>query len=97
MKNFNSTIENEWKEQLNFTTAQLETLKNGTDNQKKAVIEAVNVVVSANNLTIINAIYNQHKPTEENYEFIGCNLTTGEETRGIINYRVSGEHKQIRF
>ena len=48
-------------------------------------------------LKIITAIYNQHKPTEENYEFIGCNLTTGEETRGIINYRVSGEHKQIRF
>jgi len=97
MRNFNSLIENEWKEQLNLTTAQIEILTTGTDNQKKAVIEAVNVVVSANDLTIITAIYNQHKPKESNYQFIGCNLTTGEDTRGIINYRVSGEHKQIRF
>jgi hypothetical protein len=97
MRNFNSTIENEWKEQLDLTTTQLEVLNTGTDDEKKAVIETVNVIVNLEDLKTITAIYNQNKPTEESYEYIACNLTTGEDTRGIINYRVNGEHKQIRF
>lgn len=97
MKNLNSEIEGVWIEQLELTTAQLEILQNGTQEEKQAVIEASKVVANEVDTATTNSLYNLHKPTEGTYHLIGCNLTIGENTRGIINYRINREHKQIRI
>lgn len=97
MKNLSSQVEGIWKERLEPTASQMQTLQNGADSEKEAVINAINIPASNADKATANQIYNTHKPTEENYSLISCDLTIGEEVRGIINCRINGEHKQIRF
>lgn len=97
MKNLSCQVEGVWKEKVEATNAQLETLQNGTQEEKESVINALIVTPSTSDITIANGLYNQHKPTDSNYSLISCDLTIGGEVRGIINCRINGEHKQIRF
>lgn len=97
MKNLTSQEEGVWRERLIPTELQLETLKNGTEEEKKVVISALNTTPSAADVVTAKEIYNQHRPTVENYSFISCDLTIEEQARGIINFNIRGEHRQIRF
>jgi hypothetical protein len=46
----------------------------------------------------LNAVWEANKPTEEGYQLIEASITLdGDNARGIINYRVKGEHLQKRF
>ena len=45
-------------------------------------------------------VYNSIKPTlEENdvYELISCDISKTDKLSGVLNCRINGEHKQIRF
>lgn len=97
MRNLNSNEEGVWTEQLQYTEAQIEILKTGTDTEKQGVQEAVNVTPQASDLQLVNELYNLYKPSEEGFELISCNITLCDNPRGIINCRINGEHKQIRF
>ena len=97
MKNLSSQIEGVWKEKLIPTQSQLLVLQNGTQEEKEAVILAITVNPSNSDLALAIQTYNQNKPTDENYYLISCDLTIDDNIRGIINCRVNGEHKQIRF
>ena len=50
-------------------------------------------------LAILNGVWDEQKPTEENYRLVDCSVTIeGNGTyRGIINYQVAGNHLQKRF
>lgn len=96
MKNI-SLVDEVWIERLEPTPNQLQTLQNGTNAEKEALINAINIPATNADKATANQIYNLHKPTDENYSLISCDLTIGEEVRGIINCRINGEHKQIRF
>ena len=97
MKNLNSQIDGVWKERLTPTEIQLQTLLNGTNEEKEVVRTALSLTPSTADISTANGLYNQHKPTDSNYSLISCDLTIGEEVRGIINCRINGNHKQIRF
>lgn len=97
MKNLNSNQEGIWLEQLELTNTQIEVLQNGKLEEKQSVIDATNVTPSETDLQLANELYNLSKPSEEGFELIGCNITLCDNPRGIINCRINGEHKQIRF
>ena len=97
MKNLSSQVEGVWIESLQATEAQIETLQNGSDEEKKAVTTALKGTPSKADIAKANEVYNLHKPQDENYSLIGCDLTIDNGVRGIINCRINGEHKQIRF
>jgi hypothetical protein len=98
MKNLSSQVEGVWIESLQASEAQIETLQNGTNEEKKAVITALKGTPSNADIAKANEVYNLHKPQDDNYSLIACDLTIqGEEVSGIINCRINGEHQQIRF
>jgi hypothetical protein len=97
MKNLSSELEGVWIERLQVSEAQIETLQNGSDEEKQSVISALKGTPSKADISKANEVYNLHKPQDENYSLIGCDLTIDNGVRGIINCRINGEHKQIRF
>jgi hypothetical protein len=97
MKNLSSQTEGLWFERKNPTESQFQILRNGTQEEKKAVINALNVNPSNADIAKANELYSLKKPRDENYNFISCSITLCENPRGIINYKINNEHKQIRF
>jgi hypothetical protein len=109
MKNIVSNIEGTWKEikKVELTTEQKELLKSQKEEDKASKLVLQNTIkeqkeisVSPENIVIFDAIYNKHKPTlkeDDVYKFIAINISYGEKTHGILNCRINGEHKQIRF
>jgi hypothetical protein len=109
MRNIVSNNEGTWKEirRIELTTEQKALLvsKKEEDKASKLVLqntikEQKEISVSTENIVIFDAIYNKHKPTlkeSDVYQLIAINISYGEKTHGILNCRVNGEHKQIRF
>jgi hypothetical protein len=111
MKNYQSTIEGTWVELLpvQLTEAQLELLKSTkeTDEEVKSKLvaeikELREGAVSSELSEKLNTVYTSLKPElkeKEVYQLISADFSDKSENvfTGIINYRIKGEHKQIRF
>lgn len=109
MKNLKSTIEGVWFEikPIVLTEEQktLFTSKEESDKEAKAILldklkKESEITPDESTLALASATYNYLKPAvPENaiYEFAGCSMSIGEKLTGILNYRINGEHKQIRF
>jgi hypothetical protein len=107
MKNLQSTTEGTWIElnQVELTEEQIALLMS-TDEEAK--IELINEIKSLRetvaqqaDILLVQAKYEEVKPVlEENdtYQLIAFDIVINEEAlSGILNCRVNGEHKQIRF
>jgi formylmethanofuran dehydrogenase subunit E len=111
MKNFQSTIEGNWIELLPVQlTEEQKALMMSTNKEdkeaKKALIESIKTQregsVTTKKKNELNSFYNSIKPElkeEDVYQLISIDLAEKEESNfvGILNCRVNGEHKQIRF
>jgi transcriptional regulator with GAF, ATPase, and Fis domain len=109
MKNIVSNIEGTWKEikKIELTTEQKALLISKKEEDKEAKLLLQNtlkiekeVLVTPESASVYNEIYNKVKPTlkdGEVYKLISINISYGEKTHGILNCRINGEHKQIRF
>ena len=110
MKNLRSTTEGTWVEiKPVILTEEQETLMvslNESDREAKiALIEEVKskreVVAKKADKKLAISKYNEVKPALEEtdvYELIAMDIVVSEKsTTGILNCRVNGEHKQIRF
>lgn len=108
MKNYKSQIEGEWFSLVNYTPTeeQLTILKTMPTTEEGVILraqtlDALNVAstkaVSNNEKAELVALYNAHKPVLKEgdaYVFIDMNVSG---SNGILNCRVNGEQKQIRF
>jgi hypothetical protein len=107
MKNLQSTLEGAWVElkQVELTEAQ-KTILFSNDNEAKATLFAeikanreVKATKADKDLAV--AKYTEVKPILEEtdvYELVAVDITIeNASVSGILNYRVNGEHKQIRF
>lgn len=107
MKTLTSNIENSWIEikSIEITEEQREVLRKGTDAEKitlHAELKALKEVAASDyDASFATSLYATVKPVVEegvSYQFISMDITTDETThRGILNYRLNNEHKQIRF
>jgi hypothetical protein len=109
MRNIVSNNEGTWKEirRVELTTEQKELLKSQKEEDKASKLVLQNtlkiereVLVTPESASVYDEIYNKVKPTlkdGEVYKLISINISYGEKTHGILNCRVNGEHKQIRF
>lgn len=109
MKNIQSIIEGTWYELVNVELTEAEkTLlasKDPSDLQaqqslKQDISNRSKKSLSASETQTAQSIYDQHKPaleTEDTYQLISVDMVLGEDNNGIINCRINGEHKQIRF
>ena len=106
MKNLQSLIEGAWIElkQIQLTVEQKTLIlsQEESDNEAKAIlIEEIKtlreVEAQEEDALIAQAKYYEIKPTLKQtdvYQLISFDTT---DNRGILNCRVNGEHKQIRF
>jgi hypothetical protein len=95
-------INNDWKQRVNpnITEEEKALIKNreAPIEERKAVMDAIRermfATPSSEDVASAQAIYDDNK-------IEGCQLISVDVTlpsgSGIINYRVNGEHKQIRF
>lgn len=106
MKNLTSNTEGVWIEikPITFTEEQKTILKSSNTEEKTALIaelkEESETKPDKVTLALAVAQYNYIKSMvskDETYEFIQCSLTLTDKVKGILNCRVNGEHKQIRF
>ena len=108
MKNIQSTIEGTWIELLNVELTEEQTiLLLSSDEEPK--LDLVNYiksqregVVEPNKLNTLISLYNTIKPILKDgdvYQLISINLSEIAEDvfTGILNFRISGDHRQIRF
>jgi hypothetical protein len=101
MKNL-TLINNEWKERVNPNTTVEEKIiienREDKSENRKSVIDAIRsrsfIEVSQEESTKAQNIYDANKI--ENAELISVDISLPD-GYGIINCRVNGEHKQIRF
>jgi len=102
MKNL-SLINDVWMERKNpkITTEERTVLEDKSENNKEAkktLVESIRsrsvVAASAEDSATAQNIYNQHKIADSLLIAADISLPDG---HGIINCRVDGEHKQIRF
>jgi len=111
MKNLQSTTEGTWIELLpvELTEAQLELIQSTkeTDAESKSELiaeikESRKGAVSSELTEKLNTVYTSLKPElkeEDVYQLISADFSEKSENvfTGIINCRINGEHKQIRF
>lgn len=109
MKNLQSIEEGKWVEIVSVSlTEEEKTLLVSTNPADKEAKEALILEVQAKATTaaskkdaaIAKAKYEEVKPVleeGETYEFIAMDIVLGETVSGILNFRINGEHKQIRF
>lgn len=110
MKNYQSTNEGIWIEVLNPDLTQEFALLHEllAEQQYEAANDVQNAIkiqregaVSEEKLTELNTVYQTHKPKIPDgisYQLIAMDVSEIEgEFRGILNCRVDGEHKQVRF
>jgi hypothetical protein len=88
------------------TTDQQTILQSGTDEQKLSVMKSINeqrkVIAQDSDAAIAEAAYEANKPALKEtdvYQYIATDMTIDDNGKasGIINCRINGEHKQIRF
>lgn len=106
MKHLQSTTEGTWIEikQVKLTDEQKTLLmsrdKKDVEDKKTLVAELKTlreVAAKAADVKLAKAKYNEVKPTleaEDVYHFISIDIN---DNSGILNCRINGEHKQIRF
>ena len=106
MKHLQSTIEGTWVEikQVEITEAQKTLLSSRNESDKEAkksltleLKEARESEAIATDVTKANAKYNEVKPTLNDtdvYQLIAIDMV---DNAGILNYRINGEHLQVRF
>jgi hypothetical protein len=110
MKNFQSTIEGTWIEILpvELTEEQQILVTSTKEEDKEAQQILIENIKSQRELSVgktksstLSSFYNGIKPElkeKDTYQLISINLTEKEDKfTGILNCRVNGEHKQIRF
>lgn len=109
MKNFNSTTEGTWIElvRVELTDEQKTLLMSKDPDDKDAQEQLVSKIksdsqksVSSEKSSKLSGLYNYFKPIigdSDVYELISINVTEGDLFKGILNYRLNGEHKQVRF
>ena len=110
MKNLQSTIENTWIElkTVKLTEEQTTLLMSKEESDKEAKEALIQEIKAEreqpaleSDAEIFQKIYESIKPTLEEgqtYQLIAVNAFISEgKISGILNCRVSGEHKQIRF
>lgn len=106
MKNLQSTVEGTWVElkQVQLTEEQ-KTLLNSNDEANQEAIKALlaeikslrEVEAQEEDVVLAQAKYEEVKPTLKEtdvYQLISFNITGN---NGILNCRLNGEHKQVRF
>jgi hypothetical protein len=110
MKQIQSTTEGTWIELIQVTlTEEQQTLLSSTneaDNAAKAALILQikadrEVALASEDVVIAEATYLANKPAltgGDTYQLIAIDMTLDNGvTRGILNCRVNGEHKQVRF
>ena len=109
MKQFQSITENEWFKinNLNLTKSENELLKSTNEEDRVAKEELINSInvkrktaLTKTESKIYVNLYNKIKPTlteTDIYQLISCDITLVDKLSGILNCRINGEHKQIRF
>jgi hypothetical protein len=109
MKHIETTDGITWKQINNITVTEEQSviLKDAESEAANALRAQLNAnrytVLSAEESTVAKAKYDELKPTTEEtdqYQLIAVNMMLGDDgvaTSGIINCRVNGDHKQIRF
>jgi hypothetical protein len=106
MKNLQSIVEGIWVElkQVQLTKEQKTLLSSKDEANKEAVIALLaeikslrEVEAQEEDVVLAQAKYEEVKPTLKEtdvYQLISFNITGN---NGILNCRVNGEHKQVRF
>lgn len=100
MKNYISQEEGVWKEKQTpvLTGEQLAIIEGEDSVEKTELIDSIkNYSIAVEDTTELVALYNTHKPILEErdtYAFIDMSVLGN---KGLLNCRVNGEHKQIRF
>ena len=109
MKNIQSTIEGTWYEIVPVELTQAEqTLLVSTNPSDKPAQQALKQDISnrskqaltSSETQTAQSIYLTYKPelqSEDTYQLISVDMVLGDRSNGIINCRINGEHKQIRF
>lgn len=109
MKNLQSIEEGKWVELLPFTFTKEEmgllVSKNPEDIEAKETLLAkietkTKKAATKTDAAVAKAKYEEVKPTlkeEDTYELITVDVFIDKTVLGILNCRVNGEHKQIRF
>jgi hypothetical protein len=110
MKQIQSILEGTWIELLPVTLTQEQRTLLGSTNSEDAEVKAVLIadikaqregVLATEDVTIAQAAYLANKPAlaeGDTYQLIAVDMTLDNGvTRGILNCRVNGEHKQVRF
>jgi hypothetical protein len=110
MKNIQSTTEGTWVElvPVELTESEKTLLTSTNEQDKEAKAELIAEIKTRSEKVLVKAesdkakaIYLNLKPTLKEtdiYQLISVNMTLdGETGTGIVNCRVNGEHKQIRF
>jgi hypothetical protein len=110
MKHIQSTTEETWVELIQVPlTEEQQTLLRSTDSAYKAAKASLllqikserEVSLTSEDVVIAEATYLANKPVlgeSDAYQLISIDMTLDNGvTQGILNCRVNGEHKQIRF
>jgi hypothetical protein len=107
MKHIETTDGITWKQinNISLTKEQIDILKDAESEAASALRAELNAnrytVLSAEESTVAQAKYDELKPEvkeTDQYQLIAVNMMLdGDATSGIINCRVNGDHKQIRF
>ena len=110
MKTYQSTTESQWFElkAVQLTEEQSLLLRSKKEEDRAAISALLAQIksqkespVSTNIATKLNEFYGSIKPElkeDDVYDLISVDLTENESKKtGILNCRVNGEHKQIRF
>lgn len=107
MKRYKSMEVGKWHEVLEYhlTDEQKELLASRKAKDIKAQSELKKLIeveskgeVNETELERLNNFYKEIKPNQRNSKLISCDIIEVDEVySGILNYRLNGEHKQIRF
>jgi predicted transposase YdaD len=109
MENFQSIEEGKWFKinKVELTESEQTLLKSTNEEDTIAKTELLETINSKRftSLTTIKSkefvdLYNSIKPAFKDtdvYQLISCNITKTDKLSGILNCRINGEHKQVRF
>jgi hypothetical protein len=109
MENYQSTIEGKWVKINNVETTETEQelLRSTKEEDKVAKAELVETIKSKRFTTLTATkskefvdLYNSIKPAlqeTDEYQLISIDVCKTDRLSGILNCRINGEHKQIRF
>jgi hypothetical protein len=84
----------EWTVLLKPTPEQIAELESATSERLDQISQSLRPVASATDAAAAQALYESHRI--EGATLIACDIALPEGT-GIINCRLGGEHRQIRF